>query len=67
MALLVTNPTDKRLAVDLILEELPFEKVVITQYLVDSINNNCLTGPKTSKLHLTDRWNERVKKRRPNC
>ena len=62
IAILATNSTDKPVAVDLTLKEVPYDRVTITQYLVDSLNNNCLTGPKCTELYLTDRWNEWVGK-----
>jgi len=62
IAVLASNSTDKPMPVDLILKELPYERVIITQYLVDSLNNNRLTGPDCTELRLTNKWNEWVKK-----
>jgi len=57
---LVTNPTDKPMAVDITLTELSQERVLVTEYLVDTSNNNRLTGPECSELRLTNRWNEKT-------
>lgn len=62
ITLLATNSTEKPMAVDALLKELPYERATITQYLVDSLNNNRLTGPECTELRLTNRWNEWVKK-----
>jgi hypothetical protein len=62
IAVLLTNPSDKPSAVDFVLKELPYERVIITQYLVDSLNNNRLTGAECTELRLTNRWNEGVTK-----
>jgi hypothetical protein len=60
-ALLATNPTDKPLAVDLMLRQIRHDHVTITEYRVDALNNNRLTGPACTELGLTNRWNEWVK------
>ncbi len=60
-ALLATNPTDKPAAVDLMLRHIRQDHVTITEYRVDALNNNRLTGPACTELGLTDRWNEWVK------
>jgi hypothetical protein len=60
--ILVMNPTDKSMAVDLMLKQIPHDRVTITKYLVDTMHNNRLTGQECSELILTDRWNEWVRK-----
>ncbi|XID90642.1 hypothetical protein ACF3MZ_19105 [Paenibacillaceae bacterium WGS1546] len=56
-AVLATNPSDKPMAVDLMLRQLREDSVTITEYRVDALNNNRLTGPACTELGLTNRWN----------
>lgn len=60
-AVLATNPSDKPMAVDLMLRGMPYDKVTITEYRVDALHNNRLTGPACTELGLTNRWNEWVR------
>jgi len=62
VAVLVTNPTNKPMAVDIMLKQIPHSRVTITKYLVDTRHNNRLTGQTCNELMLTDRWNEWVRK-----
>ncbi|MGG6311960.1 hypothetical protein [Paenibacillus macerans] len=58
-AILATNPSDKPMAVDLMLSGIPYGQVTVTEYRVDALRNNRLTGPASTELELTNRWNER--------
>ncbi|RAV03573.1 hypothetical protein [Paenibacillus sp. YN15] len=59
-AVLATNPGNEPMAVDLALHSIPYDKAAITEYRVDSLHNNRLTGPASMELGLTNRWIERV-------
>lgn len=60
-AVLATNPTNMPVAVNLMLLNIVEDRMTITEYRVDSLHNNRLTGPASTELGLTNRWNEWVK------
>lgn len=57
-AILATNLSDKSMAVDVMLRQLAHDSVTITEYRVDALHNNRLTGPPSKELNLTNRWHK---------
>ena len=55
VAILATNASGHPLPVEIAVGNLPAGDKVVTQYLVDRVHNNLLTGPQTRSLLITER------------
>jgi len=55
VAVLATNASGHPLPVEIMVGNLPAGDKVVTQYLVDRVHNNLLTGPQTRSLLITER------------
>jgi len=60
IAILATNPEDDSLDIQFQIDKITWKEVNITQYMVDTLNNNYLMNSECRMLKPTRKWNQSV-------